>query len=161
MDRRNTSILPPLDAARDLPPPSDDARARMKRRREQEAEMQHRLLSISDWLRITKNLAGIELANAAEQRHVEPGTRSQVSMPSGELADERVGWDGDTLVINRETREGPNVVERLRWLKATDQLEYRLAVSGDTELAGIKLKRVYDRSVAAPPPANPVIGPTR
>jgi len=160
MDRRNPTGLPPLGAARDLPPPSDDARARMKRRRAQEEEIQHRLLAISNWLRIKQDSAGIELANAVEQRHVEPGTRSQVSMPSGELADERVGWDGDTLVIDRETREGPDVVEKFRWLKASDQLEYRLAVSGDSELAGIKLKRVYDRN-AAVAPANPEIGPTR
>lgn len=161
MDRRNPMGLPPPDAARDMPPPSDDARAQMRRRRAQEQEIQHRLLAISDWLKIKQDSTGLELASAVEQRHVDPGTRSQVSMPSGELADERVGWDGDTLVIDRVTREGPDVVEKLRWLKATDQLEYRLAVSGDTELAGIKLKRVYDRNVAAAPPVNPAIGPVR
>lgn len=161
MDRRNPLGLPPLDAGRDLPPPSDDARARMRRRHAEEEEIHHRLLAISDWLTIKQDSAAIELVNAVEQRHLEAGTRSQVSMPSGELADEKVGWDGDTLVIDRETREGPDIVERFRWLKATDQLEYRLAVSGDTELAGIKLKRIYDRGAAPAPPANPVIGPTR
>jgi hypothetical protein len=161
MDRRNTTGLPPLNAARDLPPPSEDARARMKRRRAQEEEIQHRMLAISDWLRIKQDSVGIELANAVEQRHVEPGTRSQVSMPSGELADERVGWDGDALVIDRDTSEGPDVVEKFRWLKATDQLEYRLAVGGDSELAGIKLKRIYDRTVSAVPPMNSATGPVR
>lgn len=161
MDRHSPMGLPPPDAARDMPPPSEDARAQMRRRRAHEQEIQHRLLAISDWLRIEQDSTGIEVASAVEQRHVDPGTRSQVSMPSGELADERVGWDHDTLVIERETREGPDVVEKFRWLKATDQLEYRLAVSGDTELAGIKLKRVFDRNVAAPPPVSPVTGPVR
>ena len=31
MDRRSPMGLPPLDAGRDLPPPSEDARARMRR----------------------------------------------------------------------------------------------------------------------------------
>ena len=161
MDRHNPMGLPPIDAARDLPPPSDDARAQMRRHREEEEEIEHRLLTISDWLRIKQEGASLDLASAVEQRHLEAGSRSQVSMPTGDLADERVGWDGDTLVIDRETREGPDVIERFRWLKASDQLEYRLAVSGDSELAGIKLKRVYDRSVAAPAPTNPPIGPVR
>jgi hypothetical protein len=161
MDRRGPLGLPPPDAARDLPPPSEDARAQMRRHREREEEIQHRFLAISDWLRMSQGPTGIELSNAAEQRHVEPGTRSQVSMPGGELADERVGWDGETLVISRDTRDGPDVVEKFRWLKASDQLEYRLVVSGDSELAGIKLKRVYDRNLAAPALINPVIGPVK
>lgn len=161
MDRRNPMGLPPPDAARDLPPPSEDARAQMRRRRQEQQDIHRRLLTISNWLKIKQGEGAIELSSAAEQRHLEPGTRSQVSMPEGELADAIVGWQGDTLVIERETRDGPDIVEKLRWLKATDQLEYRLAVSGDSELAGIKLKRVYDRIVVAAPPMNPAIGPVR
>ncbi len=161
MDRRNPMGLPPPDAARDLPPPSDDARARMRRRREEEQLLQHKLLAISDWLKIKQGPSAIEFSSAVDQRHLEPGTRSQVSMPEGELADAEVGWQGDTLIIARETREGPDVLERIRWLKATDQLEYRLAVSGDSELAGIKLRRIYDRVVTAAPPMNPLTGPVR
>jgi hypothetical protein len=161
MDRRNPMGLPPPDAARDLPPPSDDARARMRRRREEEQHLQHKLLAISDWLKIKQGPSAIEFSSAVDQRHLEPGTRSQVSMPEGELADAEVGWQGDTLIIARETREGPDVLERIRWLKATDQLEYRLAVSGDSELAGIKQRRIYDRVVTAAPTRNPSNGPVR
>ena len=162
MDRRGPLGLPPPDAARDLPPPSEDARAQMRRHHAEEEEIHHRLLTISDWLKITEQAPrAIDLASAVEQRHLEPGTRSQISMPTGDVADERLGWDGDTLVIDRETREGPDVVERFRWLKATDQLEYRLAVSGDSELAGIKLKRIYDRTAAPASPTTPATGPVR
>jgi hypothetical protein len=161
MNRRNPMGLPPPDAARDLPPPSEDARARMRRRRQEQQDIRRRLLTISNWLKIKQEQDAIDFSSAVEQRRLDPGMRVQVSMPEGELADAVVGWQRDTLVIERETRDGPDIVEKLRWLKATDQLEYRLAVKGDSELAGIKLKRIYDRIVTAAPPMNPVTGPVR
>jgi hypothetical protein len=89
------------------------------------------------------------------------GSRTQVSMPEGELADSRVGWDGQWFVIDRSVHGGPHVVEKYRLMPKTGQLEYEMKWSGQSELAGMKIRRVFDRSTAAPPPADPAAGPTR
>ena len=68
-----------------------------------------------------------------------------MSMPEGQLADSNVGWDGEWFVIERRVRRGPRVVEKFRLLK-TGQLEYLMNWGGDTELAGIKTRRVFDRA---------------
>jgi hypothetical protein len=96
-----------------------------------------------------------------DSRRFEAGSRSQVSMPQGELADSDVGWDGEWFVIERRASRGPRVIEKYRWLKKTDQLESRLAWSGDSPLAGIKVKRIYDRVVGAVAPPNAELGPVK
>jgi hypothetical protein len=152
---------PPIDlegpgaARRSEPSPS--RRASIKRRQEN----LHRMLAISDTLTIRQDGSTVDVVSAVESRRVVAGSRTQVSMPEGELADSRVGWDGQWFVIDRNVRGGPHVAERYRLVPKSGQLEYEMKWSGDSELAGMKIRRVFDRSAPAPPPADPGAGPTR
>lgn len=154
--------LPPIDidasgpARRNEPNPSQ--RASIKRLQEN----LYRMLAVSDTLTIRQDGSTVELVSAVESRRVVAGSRTQVSMPEGELADSNVGWDGQWFVIDRDVRSGPHVVEKFRLLPKTGQLEYEMKWSGDSELRGMKIHRVFDRSTQAPPPPpDPAAGPSK
>jgi hypothetical protein len=150
---------PPIEVDAPATPrePSPSRRANMKRRQEN----LYRMLAISDTLAIRQDGTTLDIASAVESRRVVAGSRTQVSMPEGELADSKVGWDGLWFVIDRRVRGGPRVLEKYRLVPKTGQLEYQMAWSGDTELAGMKIKRVFDRVTEAPPPGDPAAGPVR
>ncbi len=150
---------PPIEVDGPATPrePSPSRRASMKRRQEN----LYRMLAISDTLEIRQDGATVEIVSAVESRRVVGGSRTQVSMPEGQLADSKVGWDGQWFIIDRRVRGGPHVVEKYRLVPKTGQLEYQMAWSGDNELAGMKIKRVFDRVIATPPPADPAAGPVR
>jgi hypothetical protein len=137
--------------------PSSARRASMKRREEN----LHKMLAISDTLAIRQEGATFDIATKVESRRVVAGSRTQVSMPEGELADSRVGWDGPWFVIDRRVRGGPRVLEKFRLAPKTAQLEYEMRWSGDSELDGMKIRRVFDRVTVTPPPADPAAGPVR
>jgi hypothetical protein len=137
--------------------PSSARRASIKRQQEN----LYKMLAISDTLAIRQDGSTVEIVSAVESRRVVAGSRTQVSMPEGELADSTVGWDGQWFVIDRRVRGGPHVVEKYRLLPQTGQLEYQMRWSGESELDGMKIRRVFDRSRQAPPPADPAAGPTR
>lgn len=137
--------------------PSPSRRATLKRRQEN----LYKMLAISDTLEIRQEGTTVDIVSAVEARRVVGGSRTQVSMPEGQLADSKVGWDGQWLVIDRRVRRGPHAVEKFRLLPKTGQLEYQMAWSGDSELAGMKIKRVFDRVSEVPPPADPAAGPVR
>jgi hypothetical protein len=120
-----------------------------------------RMLAVSPTLRITQSGTRVEIVSAVEARGVEAGTHTQVSMPEGELADSNVGWEGDSFVIDRRVKRGPRAWEQFRLLPKTGQLEYLMKWSGDSELSGMKIRRIYDRGVATPAPADPTSGPVR
>jgi hypothetical protein len=136
--------------------PSPSRRASIKRQQEN----LYRMLAISETLSIRQDGTRLDLVSAVESRRVVAGSRTQVSMPEGQLADSVVGWDGQSLVIDRSVRSGPRVVEKFRLLPKTGQLEYEMKWTGDTELRGMKILRVFDRSTP-PPPANPAAGPSK
>lgn len=135
-------------------------RPAQQRRNREDMELR-KMLGISDTLAITQSGAKIDIISQVESRRFEAGSQSQVSLPQGDLADSSVGWDGQWFVIERKARKGPRVVEKYRWLKKTDQLESQLAWSGDSPLAGIKVRRVYDRVIGDIPPPDPAKGPYR
>jgi hypothetical protein len=159
--RREYEILRPPGAPPDLdaPPPSRREQRPWQKQRE---ENFRRMLGITQTLQIRQTGALVEITSAVESRRLTAGSHTQVSMPEGQLADSDVGWDGEWFVIERRVRKGPRVVEKFRLLK-TGQLEYLMNWGGDTELAGIKARRVFDRAaMSAPAPApNPDLGPTR
>ena len=150
---------PPIDV--DAPPqprePSSARRASLKRR----DENLHKMLAISDTLVIHQEGSTLDILSAVDSRRVVAGSRTQVSLPEGELADSKVGWDGQWFVIDRNVRRGPRVVERYRLVPKTGQLEYEMKWSGDSEIAGMKIRRVFDRVTVTPPPADPAAGPIR
>jgi hypothetical protein len=154
---------PPIDVDAPAPgtqrsrEPSSARRASMKRH----DENLYRMLAISDTLVIHQEASSVDIVSAVESRRVIAGSRTQVSLPEGELADSKVGWDGQWFVIQRSVRGGPRVVEKYRLRPKTAQLEYQMAWSGNSEIAGMKIKRVFDRVTQAPPPADPAAGPIR
>ena len=152
-------VPPPIEVDAPATPrePSPSRRASMKRRQ----ESLNKMLAISDTLSIRQEGATLDIVSAVESRRVVGGARTQVSLPQGELADSNVGWDGHWFVIDRRVRGGPRVVEKFRLVPKTGQLEYQMAWSGDSEIAGMKIKRVFDRATDAPPPADPAAGPVR
>lgn len=157
--------LPPLDGSIDEAPDAERHAAPTGQppssRRNRRNEPLRRMLGESQTFDITQTGSRLQIVSEAETRRFEAGSRSQVSMPEGELADSQVGWDGESFVIERRVRQGPRVVEKYRLLKRTGQLEYQIAWSGDHLLAGIKVRRVFDRAVKSVVPPDPALGPIR
>ncbi len=144
---RRPDALPPLDADQASAQGSNTSRrtASQRSRQQQRDENFRRMLVITQVLEIRQSGAQLEFAAESGTRRFAAGTRSQVSMPQGQLADSRVGWDGDWFVIDRRVSKGPRVNEKFRLLP-TGQLEYRMTWRGDTELAGMKVRRIFDRA---------------
>lgn len=155
---RPPGMPPPIDA--EAPPPDSNRRRGLRPWQKQRQENYRRMLAVSPTLEI-KQVAPtrFEVISAVESRRLEAGSHTQVSMPEGQLADSRVGWDGEWFVIERRARRGPRAVEKFRIVRKTGQLEYYMAWSGDSELAGMKIRRFYDRRTEAPPAPNPDSGP--
>lgn len=157
--------IPPIGMPPPRPPADPDAEAKPQapapQRRNRGLDELRRQLAISDTLSIEQAGRQIDITSAVDARRFEAGTESQVSMPQGMLADSDVGWDGQWFVIERSVRRGPRVLEKYRWLKKTDQLEYILSWGGDTILSGIKVRRIYDRMSQPPPAPDPGNGPTK
>jgi hypothetical protein len=163
--RRDMERTRPPGAPEDLddsqPPPGASQNRGPRPWQLRREENLKKMLAISPTLRITQSGAQVEIVSDVDARRVQAGTHSQVSMPEGELADSSVGWDGDWFVIDRRVKRGPRALEQYRLLPKTGQLEYLMKWSGDTELAGMKIRRIYDRGVATPAPADPARGPIR
>jgi hypothetical protein len=153
-ERAQPEGLPPLDA--EAPPLQRQPRPWQKRRQENF----RRMLGVTKSLDIEQEGVAVTIASELESRRFTAGARTQVSMPEGELADSTVGWDGDAFVVDRRVRRGPRIVEKLRLLQS-GQLEYALTIGGDTELKGMKVRRVFDRASAPGNTPNPGVGPVR
>jgi len=157
-ESRPRGMPPPIDADRPLPGP--DRRATRRPWQKRRDENFRRMLGVSDTLEIRPlSPTRFEMISAVETRRLEAGSRTQVSMPEGQLADSRVGWSGEWFVIDRRVRRGPRAVEKFRLAPKTGQLEYLMVWSGDTELSGMKVRRFYDRRTEPAPAPNPDSGP--
>lgn len=157
-ESRPRDMPPPIDV--DAPPPDSPNRRRgLRPWQKQQQENLRRMLGVSPTLEIKQlEPTRFEMISAVESRRVEAGSHTQVSMPEGQLADSLVGWDGEWFVIERRVRSGPRALEKFRLTK-TGQLEYQMVWSGDTELAGMKIRRLYDRRTKPAPAPNPDQGP--
>lgn len=155
---RPQGMPPPIDV--DAPRPQAENRRRGPRPWQREhQENLRRMLAVSATLEIKQlEPTRFEIVSAVDSRRVQAGSHTQVSMPEGELADSEVGWDGEWFVIERRTRRGPRAVEKFRLTK-TGQLEYFMQWSGDSELAGMKIRRFFDRRTGPAPASNPDHGP--
>lgn len=153
--------LPPIgEEGVEVPAATRAARERVQRRQAREEELFKRMLNVTKNLEIRQQDQRVEIASAVESRRFDPGTESQISMPEGQLADLEVGWDGSVFIVKRTSRNGPRAIERFRILK-TGQLEYTMAWSGETELAGMKVRRVFERASGEPAVRDPGVGPVR
>jgi hypothetical protein len=134
-----------------------------KARMEERDRSTRQMLGMTKFLNIKQAERGskVELVSEFDTRRLTAGSRSQVSLPQGQLADLKTGWEGEWFVVERISRDGPRITERYRRLKKTDQLEALTTIRGDSMLAGMKLRRVFDRAVGEAPVANPSAGPVR
>jgi hypothetical protein len=170
--RREESMRPPGEPAPiDIDPesnrPSPEGAATAQRRpvkrpwQLRRDENFRRMLAISDTLDIEQQGKRLQLVSKVDSRTFEAGSHSQVSMPEGQLADSDVGWDGEWFVIERKVRSGPRAIEKLRVVPKTGQLEYYMVWSGDTELAGMKIRRFFQRAAQGAATVDPAQGPSR
>jgi hypothetical protein len=150
---------PPIDI--DAPGPAREPSAARRASMKRHQENLYKMLAISDTLTIRQESSTIDIVSAVDSRRVVAGSRTQVSLPEGELADSSVGWDGQWLVIDRRVRGGPRVLEKYRLAPKTGQLEYEMKWSGDSGLDGMKIRRVFDRMTVTPPPPDPAAGPVK
>lgn len=157
-ETRPPGMPPAIDP--EAPPPDASRRRGPRPWQKQQQENFRRMLAVSPTLEIKQPApTSFEVISAVESRRVEAGSHTQVSLPEGQLADSRVGWDGEWFVIERRTRSGPRAVEKFRIVPKTGQLEYFMAWSGDSELAGMKIRRFFNRRTEAPPAPDPDSGP--
>jgi hypothetical protein len=142
-------------------PPADTPQYRARMADRDRAIKQ--MLGLTKFLNIkqTDRGAKVEIVSEFETRRLTSGARSQVSMPQGQLADLKTGWERDAFVIERSARDGPRISEKYRWLAKTNQLEVLTTIKGDSMLSGMKLRRVFDRAPPETAPASPTAGPTR
>ena len=160
--------LPGLPADPDAEQPDVDQGSASERRppaqrpwQKRRDENFRRMLGITKSLEIRQSGATLDITSEQESRRIEAGSHTQVSMPEGQLADSEAGWDGEWFVIDRNVRRGPRVTEKFRIVRKTGQLEYMMALGGDTELAGMKVRRVFDRADGSVPPPDGTSGPVR
>lgn len=153
---RPQGVPPPIDV--DAPPAGQRHRG-PRPWQKQHQENLRQMLAVSPTLEIKQlEPTRFEIVSAVDSRRVQAGSNSQVSMPEGVLADSEVGWDGEWFVIERNVRRGPRAVEKFRLTK-TGQLEYFMQWKGDSDLAGIKVRRFFDRRTGPAPVASPDHGP--
>ncbi len=161
--------MPPEDSVLPDPPARSDedgSRPPPRRRapswliRPERLEAMRSLLGETRSLSIVQTPTYVDLRSELSSRSLEIGTESQVSLPTGELADQRVRWQGGRLVVERRVPRGVKIVETYQRLAATDQLEVTVRRSGgpDDGLGKVDLRRVFDRDPgdgAASSPSSP------
>jgi hypothetical protein len=109
-------------------------------------------------LTIVQTATYVDLRHGQGSRSLEVGAESQVSLPTGELADQRVQWRGDRLVVERRVPRGARLVETYRLLPETGQLELTLRRSGGGS-PKLEWRRVFDRDDGSAAPAAEAPGP--
>jgi hypothetical protein len=147
------SVLPDPPARTDAdgvrrPPPRRRAPSWLVR--PERLEALRALLGETRSLSIVQTPTYVDLRSELSSRSLEIDAESQVSLPTGELADQKVRWQGGRLVVERRVPRGVKIVETFQRLTATDQLEVTVRRSGgpDDGLGKVDLRRVFDRERA-------------
>jgi hypothetical protein len=81
-------------------------------------------------------------------RSFTPGAQSVVSVPEG-VADQHSGWKSKEYVIDVKAQAGPETIERYHLSADGKQLLVEIHSSGGN-MPSMKIKRVYERTSAAP-----------
>jgi hypothetical protein len=95
---------------------------------------------------IEQHAEGFTVRTVDETNTCKPGEPSKVPLQSGELVDQRCGWDGATFVVEVKSPDG---VTRTNRYQAQDGGKRLVMVSeikgGHGQLRGTHIRRVYDR----------------
>ena len=127
--------------------------------RPERLEALRQLLGEGNALSIVQTQTYVDLRFPSGARSLELGAESQVSLPTGELADQRVRWSGGRLVVERKVPRGARLVESYRVLPTTGQLEVTVRRSASDGLPKIDWRRVFDREPAAAAPGGAIAAP--
>ena len=95
---------------------------------------------------IEQSAEAFTIRTVDETNTCKPGEASKVPLQSGELVDQRCGWDGAAFVVEVKSPDG---VTRTNRYQAQDGGKRLVMVSdikgGRGQLRGMHIKRVYDR----------------
>lgn len=117
--------------------------------RPERLEALRQLLGEGQALSIVQAGRYVDLRFPSGTRTLELGAESQVSLPTGELADQRVRWSSGRLLVERKVPRGAKLVETYRLLPATGQLEVTVRRSSGDGFPKIEWRRVFDREPVA------------
>jgi hypothetical protein len=105
-------------------------------------------LATREQLEIDQQPEAVTISSVDETNTCKPGEVGKAPTPSGEMVDQRCGWKGATWVTELKAPDGVTRVNRYELRKNDQQLVMISEIKGGkTELAGLQIKRVYDRIV--------------
>jgi len=103
-------------------------------------------LATVDQFEIAQAQDSLKIATVDETSTCKPSDPGKAPVPGGDLGERRCGWQGDTWVTQVTAPNGVIRTNRYELRKNGRQLVMTSEIQGGkTELAGLRIKRVYDR----------------
>jgi hypothetical protein len=103
-------------------------------------------LATVEQFEIAQDQDSLKIATVEETSACKPADPGKASLPGGELGERRCGWQGDTWVTEITSSTGVIRTNRYELKKSGRQLVMTSEIKGGkTDLAGLRIKRVYDR----------------
>jgi hypothetical protein len=103
-------------------------------------------MATRDQFEIEQKPEGFTIRTVDETNTCKPGETGKVALQSGEMVDQRCGWDGAAFVVEVKSPDG---VTRTNRYQVHDDGKRLLMVSqikgGRGKLRGLTIRRVYDR----------------
>ncbi len=105
-------------------------------------------LATRDQFDIQQQPDGVTINTEDDTSTCKPAATGKVKMPNGDMVDQNCGWQGDTWVTELKSEDGVTRTNRYELRNKGKQLVMVSSVKGGhTQLAGLQIKRVYDRIV--------------
>jgi len=103
-------------------------------------------LATIDQFEIAQAPDSLKITTVDETSACKPAAPGKAPVPGGELGERKCGWQGDTWVIEITAPNGVIRTNRYELRKSGRQLVLTSEIKGGkSELAGLRIKRVYDR----------------
>lgn len=104
-------------------------------------------LATLEQFEITQARDSLTIATEEGENTCKPADPGKAPVPGGELGPRRCGWQGDTWVTEVTAPDGVIRTNRYELKSGGRQLVMTSEVKGGkTELAGLRIKRIYDRA---------------
>ncbi len=105
-------------------------------------------LATVDQFEIAQEKDSLTIATVDEKSTCKPADPGEAPVPGGDLGKRRCGWQGDTWVTEVTAPNGVIRTNRYELKNGGKQLVMTSEIKGGkTELAGLRIKRVYDRAL--------------
>ena len=106
-------------------------------------------LATREQFEIEQRADALTIRTVDEESTCKPGEPGKVPMQSGELVDQRCGWEGGAFVVETKTPDGVTRTNRYQLRNNDKQLVMVSSIKGGRgQLRGVQVKRVYERLVA-------------